>query len=215
MTVFEAIVAGDVERVKELVQKDPGVAMARDEQGLSPILQAKYQRRDELVPVLREATAELDFFEACAVGDPDRVEELVEADPTLVRAIAADGFFGLALAAFFGHADVARLLIERRADVNRRSEHEHLKVTPLHAAASGGHPEIVRMLLDAGADVNATQPGGFTALMSAAQNGDAALVELLLARGGDPAARTEEGRTAADFARDAGHADLADGLVQR
>ena len=212
MSVFEAIVAGDVERVRELVRQEPGAAAASDEQGVSALLQAKYNGRDELVPVLREAAGELDFFEACAVGDVGRVEELLDHDPTLVRAIAPDGFFGLSLAAFFGQPDVVRALIDRGADVNRRAEHEQIRVTPLHAASAGNDTEIVRMLLDAGADVNATQPGGFTPLMSAAQNGNAEMVELLLERGADASAATDDGRTAATIARDAGHTPIAEAV---
>jgi ankyrin repeat protein len=213
VSVIEAIVAGDVERVRELVRDDPAAAAARDEQGVSALLQAKYNGREELVPVLWNAAGELDFFEACAVGDVARVEELLEHDPTLVRAIAADGFFGLTLAAFFGQPEIVRVLIDRGADVDRRAEHEQIRVTPIHAASAGNHTEIVRMLLEAGADVNATQPGGFTALMAAAQNGNAEMAELLLERGADASAATDGGRTAATFAADAGHAALAERLA--
>ena len=210
MTVFEAIAAGDVERVRELVRTDPAAAAARDDQGVSALLQAKYNGRDELVPVLREAVEELDFFEACALGDVARVEELLDHDPALVGAIAPDGFFGLSLAAFFGRPDVVRVLIDRGADVERRAEHEHLRVKPIHAAAAGDSTESVRLLVDAGADVNATQPGGFTALMAAAQHGNVEMLELLLERGADASLATDDGRTAAAYAREAGHEALAD-----
>ena len=209
MAVFDAIEAGNVERVRELVRDDPSAATVRDEHGLSPLLHAKYNAKDDLVPILREAVPALDFFEACAVGEAARVAELVDADPALVHALAPDGFTGLTLAAFFAHADVVRVLLDRGADPNLRARHEHIQVMPIHAAAAGNDTEVVRLLVDAGAELDTTQPGGFTALMSAAQNGNAAAVDLLLERGADGGLAREDGKTAADFARHAGHADIA------
>ena len=208
MSIFEAIETGNVERVRELVGADPAAAAARDEAGVSAVLQAKYHGKDDLIPILRDALPELDFFEACAVGDTERAAELADADPSLVGAFGADGFTGLTLAAVFGHADAVRVLLERRADPNLRARHEHIQVMPIHAAAAGDRVEIIRMLVDAGADIEATQPGGATALMSAAQNGNAEAVDLLLERGADRSRARDDGKTAAQFARDGGHDEL-------
>ncbi len=199
-TIFDAIDGGDVERVRALVRADSSVAEARRADGASALLAAQYRGGDDLVTALLEARAELDVFEAAAVGDVARVRELVDASPGLVDAYAPDGFTPLTLAAHFGHADVVRLLLERGADVARRARHEHIQVQPIHAAAATGRTEIVRLLLDRGAPVDDAQPGGFTALHAAAQNGDAELLRLLLARGASADAPLEDGRTARDLA---------------
>jgi ankyrin repeat protein len=152
---------------------------------VSPLLQALYEGRRDDVEALRRG-AELDLFEAAALGDVQRLAELIDegADP---NAFAPDGFTPLSLAAFFKHPEAARLLLDRGADVHQRARHEQIQVLPIHsAAADGGSVEIVRMLLDAGADPDAEQPGGFRAIDAARQDGNAELERLLLERGASP-----------------------------
>ena len=204
--IFDAIQEGDEQRVRELAD----AAGERNDEGVSALLFAKYYGRENLVRALRPRKVELDVFEAAALGDVDRLAELIDPDPRLVNEYAPDGFFPLGLAAFFKHADAAQVLLERGADANQQSRHAQIVVRPIHAAAAdGGSVEIARRLLDAGADVNAKQPGGFTPLHAAAQDGNAELAELLLARGAHPEARLDDGRTAAEVAREQGHTDLA------
>lgn len=178
--IFEAIRAGDVERVRELA----GAAGEVDDEGVSALLLARYYGRDDLVAALRPHRGDLDVFEAAALGEVERLRELLDAEPGLAGAYARDGFFPLGLAAFFKQREAVRLLLERGADPNQESRHAQIVVRPLHsAAADGGDVEIARMLLDAGADVHAAQPGGFTALDAALQAGNAELEALLRERG--------------------------------
>ena len=201
-SIFEAIDAGDLERVREIGMAQPEALRARDAEGATPLLRAQYAGRSDIVEELRRTQSELDVWEAAAVGAAERVGELVELDSTLVDAFAADGFHPLALAAFFGHVEVVRLLVGRGADVGVIARNERIQVTALHAAAAGNHTEIARLLIDAGAPVDAEQPGSFTALHSAAQNRNAELVRLLIEAGADREKRTEDGRAARDFAGD-------------
>ena len=211
-TIFEAIESGDEAKVQELVESDPELAAARDDEGLSAVRYAVYRGADGIVNALLDANPALDVFDASAVGRTRGLAELVDAEPELARAWSSDGFTPLHLAAFFGHPDAVELLLERGADVNVIARNAQLQVAPLHSAAAGSHPQIVRMLVEHGADVNARQGGGFTALQSAAQNGDEESVELLLERGADPAARNDDGNSPADLARAAGHDELAERL---
>jgi ankyrin repeat protein len=198
--LFAAIAAGDEDAVHELLETRPDLAATRNEDGLSPVLHALYNGRQELVEPLLDANPALDAFDAAAVGRARGLEELLDADPELVRAWSPDGFTPLHLASFFGQEDAARLLVERGADVNLVARHATIHVTPLHSAAAGAHAGVVRLLLEHGADPDAAQDGGFTPLHSAARNDDRESVEALLAAGADPARVNDDGQTPAALA---------------
>lgn len=206
---FEAIKRGDRSAVEKALAADPGMAAARDENGLSALLIALYFHEPAIADLVLSHRPALDVFEASAAGDVARVHELVDGDPSLVNAFAPDGFQPLGLAAFFKRADVVRLLLERGADATAASRNG-LAVTPLHSAvADDASIEITRSLLAAGAAVNARSAQDGTALHTAAFVGHRAIVELLLEMGADPAAKTSAGKTPADVARERGHAEIA------
>jgi ankyrin repeat protein len=182
-----------------------------DQPDISPLLQALYEGRTDDAEALRAELGDLDVFEAAAVGDTERVRELLDADPALAGAWSPDGFQALHLAAFFGHADAAKALLEHGADPSTVARHQFVKVTPLHSAvASEGAESLdtVKTLLAAGAPVNAGAEGGGTPLHSAAFNGNAAIVEALVAHGADWDAAKDDGKTPRDLAREQGHEDL-------
>jgi uncharacterized protein len=210
--MIAAVRAGDADRVAALIAGDAALASARDEQGVSAILHARYAGRDDLVELIRQHVEPLDIAEASATGDAGRTAELVGAEPALANSQSADGFSPLHYAGFFGHPGIARLLVEHGADVSAVANNP-MMVQPLHSAAAAGASDIVRLLLEHGADPNARQQGGVVALHAAAQNGDREMVELLLAHGADPSAAADDGRTAADFAGAAGHAEVASMLT--
>ena len=194
--VSRAIEAGDEARVRALAAVNPAVAAERDDAGVSALLLATYHRAEGMVEALRPGKPDLDVFEAAALGDVERLRELLDADPAAASATAPDGFHPLALAAFFGRRDAVRLLLERGADVRARGTGA-IRTTALEAAAAADETAIARLLLDAGADPASAQPGGFTPLHAAAQNRNRELYDLLVDRGADPAARADDGRTAA------------------
>src|SRR5436190_11118482 len=160
---------------------------------MSDVLAAIYRGDSDEAERLA-AGRELDVFEAAALGRTDRLQELLDDDPTRATAFGDDGFHPLGLACFFGHLEAARLLLERGADVNALSRNEHIQTAAIHAsAASEGKDEsvrfeLVRLALEHGADPNLRQGGGdegFRALDAARQNGDTRVEELLQAHGAD------------------------------
>ena len=152
---------------------------------MSDLLQALYRGEDEQVEKLLAVDPELDVFEAAAFGRSERLRELLDEDPSRANAFGDDGFHPLGLACFFGHAEAARLLLERGADVNALSTNEHVQTAAIHAAAAAAGDEttryeLVELALEHGADPNLPQGGGFRAIDAARQNGDARVEQLLL-----------------------------------
>jgi uncharacterized protein len=154
MNVFELIDAGDKDALADALSQDPDLAGRRNADGLSPVLHALYTGKDELVDTILDANPPLDAFDAAAVGRTRGLEELLEADPSLVAAWSADGFTALHLAAFFGQEDAAELLLDRGADPRVVSRHREIQVAPVQSAAAGEHDAIVRLLLERGAELD-------------------------------------------------------------
>jgi ankyrin repeat protein len=207
--IFAAIQAGDVAAVERLVAADPAAAAARNPEGVSAVLFARYQSKLDVLDLLLRAGQPLDIFEAAAVGRTERVEELLVREPGLAAAYSADGFTPLHYACFFGHPATARLLLDRGAAVNALARNE-MRVTPLHSALAARQHDLCEMLIAAGSSVNAAQQEGWTPLHEAALLGDRRLVELLLAGGADPTKRKEDGETPAAVAVSHGHAEIAE-----
>jgi ankyrin repeat protein len=202
--LFASIEADDAASVREVLAANPSLAAARDAEGVSALMRARYRSVRAVMDAILEAGAELDVYEATSVGDRARLVDLLD-DPELARGFSADGFSALHFAAFFGKESAAEVLLEAGADPDARGR-GWMTGTPLHSAASGRHARVVALLLGAGADPNARQSGGWTPLHGAAHNGDAATAELLLANGADPAAVNEEGTSVLTLARERGDA---------
>jgi ankyrin repeat protein len=211
---IKAVTAGDAPNVRKLLSANPSLVHAVDKDGASAILKAAYYRKRDVLDVLLATGVELDIFEAAAVGLTDRVRELIQKDAALANSCAADGFYPLGLAAFFGHKETVKLLLAAGAQVDLASRNR-MRVTALHAAAAARQTEIAFMLMERGADVNARQQDDFTPLQEAAATGQLDLINLLLDRGADVNLRSANGKTALRYAVEAGQADAAKLLRSR
>ena len=204
-----AIRRRDVPAVRALLDTDSSLAGQRAPSGETPAIVAIYSRSPAILALLRERGARLDVFEAAAAGDDGRLRELLDGDPQLVNGFAPDGWTPLHLAAHFRHEASVALLLERGADVRRRSRNSN-ENTALHAAAAGGAGRaLIKRLLDAGMEVDAPQSGGFTGLHEAAGTGNEDLLRLMLDAGASPGTMTREGKAPAMLAREAGHEEIA------
>ncbi|HUI73809.1 MAG TPA: ankyrin repeat domain-containing protein [Candidatus Acidoferrum sp.] len=211
---FDAVRSGDISAVNSLLDAQPELLNARNDQGQSGVLLAAYTGRKEIRDVLIARGAVLELHEASAAGQFAKVKELVEQDPALAKSFSPDGFPVLALAAVFGHADIAKYLHENGADVNAVSTNA-TGYTALTGAVASGHTAIVDWLISRGANVNHRYGHGYSPLLTAAADGRLEIVKMLLENGADPRAATNDGKTALQIAQDRGHKQVADYLRGR
>ena len=144
------------------------------------MLSATYLGRKDIRDLLLVRGAKLELQDAAALGRLDRVKELIAQNPSLANSYSSDGFPVIALAAFMGHAQVARYLKEKGADINAVATNGS-GYNALSGAVTGGHSEIVGWLLESGADANYRYGPGYTPLLAAAANGHREIVKLLRA----------------------------------
>jgi ankyrin repeat protein len=211
---FDAIKAGKVDEVRQLVKADPALTKARDASGASAVLVAAYNMKPDVVNALLELGAPVDIFEASVLGKVDRIQEILKSSPARVSEYSPDGFTPVALAAFFGQPAAVKILIAAGADVNAAAKNP-LKVAALHAAVAGGKLEIVKALLEAGANPNAPQQQGFRPIHEAGTKANRPLADLLLTHGADPSLPNDTGQSAIDLAHEKGHIDFANWLASR
>ena len=109
----------------------------------------------------------------------------------------------LMLAAINNQLDLAKVLIERGADINKPGW------TPLHYAATRGHRDMIRLLLDNDAYIDSESANGTTPLMLAAYSAPPLAVKLLLEEGADPTLVNNANASALDLALHSDHQQSA------
>ena len=127
-----------------------------------------------------------------------------------MNAIDIDGDSALIYAVYCGHANCARTLLDKGADVNRFGAN-----TPLMIAASNGFYKCLNILLQHRLDtINEQNKEGNTALMLACGNGHSRCLQLLIQAGGDVNKADNNGDTAWTYASKHGHDKCLDLLFR-
>jgi len=157
LDIFEASVLGKLERVKNLVDHDPSIANSYSPDGFTPVALTAY------------------------LGQKDVTEYLILKGAN-VNAIAknATGFTALTGAIANNHAEIAKILVKRGADVNHRYEGG---VSPLMEASMNGNIELVNFLLENGADPNAKTKDGKSSISFAREKNHSKVVDVLKGQG--------------------------------
>jgi len=208
---FDAIRCGDVGAVKALLDQDRSLLSAKNQQSQGPVLFAIYNRQNEIRDLLLSRGAVLELHEAAAAGDLPRVKEFVERDRSLAKSYSPDGFPVPALAAVFGHLEVAKYLSAKGGDLNAVATNGS-GYTALTGSVASGHTEIVKWLLAEGVSPNYCYANGYTPLLTAAANGHLEILQALLTHGADLHAKTTDGKNALAYAEERKHAAVAEFL---
>src|SRR6516165_912250 len=136
---IKLIQTGATSEIASAVEADPALVEARDLQGVSALLWSVYAGqpmvRDYLLAQLAARGTLLDLFEAAAVGDVLRIEDILTADPGAAHAFTGDGWTALHLGAGFGTPESVDLLLQHGAQVDAISRNAQ-RNQPLHAAVS-------------------------------------------------------------------------------
>jgi len=157
LNIFEAAASGRVEWVRQLVEKQPALANAVAPDGFQPLGLACFFGHFEAAKCLVEHGAEINS----ASHNPAKVMPLHSA-------------------AASQSLEIARLLLEHKADPNARQDDDF---TPLQGAAQNGQVEMAELLLSYGADLHAVQAQGQTALSIAEKAGKKEMVAFLKQQG--------------------------------
>ena len=151
------------------------------------------------------------IFDAAREGDVDKVQQLLDADPELVRATDDDGRTPLHHAASRGHVEVATVLLDCGAEIDAREEDNE---TPLHSAAWRSQLATGRLLIESGADIETRNHWGRTPLLVVArETGNADMARLLIDAGAEINVRDRGGQSPLDLAAWRGFAELVDLLL--
>lgn len=201
-TLAEKITQGTAAELIDLLDRDPRLVNARNEQGISYLMLTLYYHKSAHTQAFMERRQQFNLFEAAALDLHESTLQHLEAEH--VDTYAPDGFTPLMLASFFARPAMVRLLLDQGANPNLTAQNG-AKMTALHSAAAARSLPVMMALLNAGADVNAQQTGGYTPLMSVAAHGEQTLVKHLRTAGADPAIKNDEGKTALEMALAEGH----------
>jgi ankyrin repeat protein len=158
LNIFEAAATGRIDRVRELLKKDPGLVRAFSPDGWTA-LHLNFNNL-EMAKLLIDAGANLD------------VNSRNKLNATPLQGAAVSNWI-----------DLARLYLSRGANVNCRSEDGG---TPLHEAAGNGFLDFARLLTGYKADVNAKDDHGKTPLTIAVESKHPELADFLREHGGLP-----------------------------
>ncbi|KAL8724321.1 MAG: hypothetical protein Q9181_006880 [Wetmoreana brouardii] len=102
----------------------------------------------------------------------------------------------VAIASYFGHAAVVKLLLERKGtESDLHSRKDKHGIAPLAWAALNGHEAVVELLLEGGAQIDSKDEIGYTPLTYAVEYDHEAVVKLLLEHGAQVNTKSTSGDT--------------------
>jgi ankyrin repeat protein len=152
----------------------------------------KIERYKAVIVTLSGEGVPIELPAAIALGDLDRVKQLLKENPALAATKGRDGKPVLAQAVGLDHKEILIALLDAGAPIEGKDEGGR---TALHAAAFWGREEIAKLLIGRRANVNASAADGGAPLHESARCGNPGVARLLLAAGAEVNAKDGNGKT--------------------
>jgi ankyrin repeat protein len=130
---------------------------ALDNRGGSALMKAchagpwKSEPAEEIIQLLLDHNAQLDLFQAAAIGRTSLIESILDRDGRLIDSPDDRGRTALFHAARNNRFEAVKLLVERGADVNRS---DAVGIAALHRTSQQCSDELIRYLIEQGADAH-------------------------------------------------------------
>lgn len=200
MDVHQAAKEGDMAKLKTLVEENPELVNAKNENQETPLHSAVSAGHLDIVEFLIAAGADVDAVDnqkttplhlACYDGHRNIVEKLIFHGSN-IEARSANGTTPLFWAVPGGHTEVFELLVNSGADIDVRVDNGS---SLLHTTALYGQKDMAKILIEKGVDVNRTSDDGTRPINYAAARGHKEVLELLIDKGADVNAGDNSGYT--------------------
>ncbi len=143
--------------VAEVLLRHHADVNARDHRGTTALMEAchagpwKSEPAEEVIQLLLDHNAEIDLFQAAAIGRTSLMEVILDRDAGQIDRLDDRGRTALYHAARNNRLAAVKLLIERGADVNRS---DAVGIAALHRTSQESSDELIQYLIDHGADAH-------------------------------------------------------------
>ena len=218
--IHEFAQKGDLEGLKTLIEKDPALVNAKDNDGRTPLHWACRGVHLDVVKFLVEKGADVNAEDSNKIVP---LHSLASRNSAKAIAVLADngvevdakdygGNTALHYAAMSDATDAVVILVKMGADIENR---ENYSRTPLILCArERGGPKTITVLLKAGADFKAQDKFGATALHLASWRGKKEVVDILLDAGAPISSKGRDPRYFFGEAASHGLSRLFDAVVK-
>jgi len=189
--IINTVKQGNIEKVKELLDKNPELVNQKDRVNYTPLHWATMLRNKEMAVLLVSNHAD--------INDKSNIQHLTPLQSALT----------------FQHnnnPEVLDFLLDHGAEVECSGDEG---ISNLLIASAAGYERLIYILLEGGVDLNARNRFGLTALHIAAWTGHKQIVELLIENGAEIDAESLDGRRPITMARESNNQEIIDLLLSQ
>jgi ankyrin repeat protein len=218
--IHDAATAGDLNKVKTLIEADSTLLDSKDDLGFTPLAHACMTRQLSVANFLIDKGANVNarakngftpFHHACNGSNPDF--DLIQrciAHRADINSLSNSGQSALQMSAFDGNFKIMKLLIDNGADLNAQDRYLG---TVLQRSINSHQQVAAKLLIESGAKLNQKFSYGNTEIHLTALSGSADLIRPLVEHGADVNAVNEYNHTALYYATKHGYRATADSLI--